>query len=102
MQYHLLKIGHSLDYDVISTSNDRSKCHEGNNFSFISLSEFPDIGINKDISSTIALIDVMWLQKGTNNIVSAFEVEKTLQYILEYSGSPICTTHFQKTLLLFS
>ena len=37
MQYHLLKIGHSLGYDVISASNDRSRCHAGNNFSFISL-----------------------------------------------------------------
>lgn len=83
MQYHLLKIGHALGYDVISASNDRSKCHEGNNFSFISLSAFPDIGVNKDIRSSIALIDVMWFQKGTNNIVSAFEVEKSTSI---YSG----------------
>ncbi len=83
MQYHLLKIGHSLGYDVISASNDRSKCHKGNNFSFISLSDFPVIGVDKEINSTIALIDVIWFQKGTNKIVSAFEVEKSTSI---YSG----------------
>ncbi len=83
MQYHLLRIGHSLGYDVISASNDRSKCHQGNNFSFISLSESPDIGADKDTNSTIELIDVNWFQKGTNKIVSAFEVEKSTSI---YSG----------------
>ena len=83
MQYHLLRIGDSLGYDVISASNDRSRCHEGKNFSFISLSSLPDIGVDKDTNSTIALIDVMWFQKGTNKIVSAFEVEKSTSI---YSG----------------
>lgn len=48
MQYHLLRIGDSLGYDVISASNDRSRCHEGKNFSFISLSRLPDIGVAKE------------------------------------------------------
>ena len=83
MQYHLLKIGHSLGYDVISASNDRSRCHEGSSFSFISLSRFPDIGVDKETSSTISLIDVIWFEKDTNKIVSAFEVEKSTSI---YSG----------------
>lgn len=83
MQYHLLKIGHALGYDVISASNDRSRCHDGNNFSFISLSKFPDIGIDRDTNNTIALIDVIWFQKGTNKIACAFEVEKSTSI---YSG----------------
>ncbi len=83
MQYHLLKIGNSLGYDVISASNDRSRCHEGNNFSFISLQKFPDIGVDKDTNNTIALIDVMWFEKGTNKITGAFEVEKSTSI---YSG----------------
>lgn len=77
MQYHLLKIGNSLGYDVISASNDRSRCHAGNNFSFISLPQFPDIGIDRNTNKTIALIDVIWFQKDTNKIVGAFEVEKS-------------------------
>ena len=83
MQYHLLRIGDSLGYDVISASNDRSRCHEGNNFSFISLSSFPDIGVDKEVNKTIALIDVIWFDKGSNKIVSAFEVEKSTSI---YSG----------------
>ncbi len=83
MQYHLLKIGHSLGYDVMSASNDKSRSHDGNNFSFICLSDFPDIGVDKITSSTIALIDVIWFQKGTNKVISAFEVEKSTSI---YSG----------------
>jgi type II restriction enzyme len=77
MQYHLLKIGHSLGYDVISASNDRSRCHAGNSFSFLSLPRFPDIGVDTNTNKTISLIDVVWFQKGTNKIVSAFEVENS-------------------------
>ena len=83
MQYHLLRIGYSLGYDVISASNDRSRCHEGNSFSFISLQKFPSIDVDKDTKTTISLIDVIWFQKGTNKIVAAFEVEKSTSI---YSG----------------
>ena len=30
-----------------------------------------------EVKKTIALIDVIWFEKGTNKIVSAFEVEKS-------------------------
>ncbi|HHJ15805.1 MAG TPA: hypothetical protein ENJ80_03820 [Gammaproteobacteria bacterium] len=83
MQYHLLRIGHSLGYDVISASNDRSRCHAGNNFSFLCLPEFPDINVDTDTRNTISLIDVMWFEKGSKRIVSAFEVEKSTSI---YSG----------------
>lgn len=83
IQYHLLKIGAALGYDVLSASNDRAKCHNGNNFSFISLADFPAIEVDTDTEKTIKLIDVIWFQKGTNKIVSAFEVEKTTSI---YSG----------------
>lgn len=83
MQYHLLKIGKALGYDVISASNDRSRSHEGKHFSFISLNVFPDLGLDKDTSATIALIDVIWFEKDTSKIVGAFEVEKSTSI---YSG----------------
>jgi type II restriction enzyme len=41
MQYHLIKIGNALGYDVITASNDKSKCFNGSNFSFLCLSQFP-------------------------------------------------------------
>lgn len=83
MQYHLLKIGNSLGYDVIAASNDRSKSHGSDSFSFISLQQFPTIDLEKDTLNTVKLIDVLWFQKGTNNVIAAFEVEKSTSI---YSG----------------
>ncbi len=83
MQYHLLKIGSSLGYDVTPAINDKSKAYNGNKFSFISLSQFPEITTDKDTQNTIKLIDVLWFQKGTSNIIGAFEVEKSTSI---YSG----------------
>lgn len=83
MQYHLLKIGSALGYDVICASNDKSRSFNGNNFSFLCLARFPDILTDVDTASTIKLIDVLWFQKGTNNVIAAFEVEKSTSI---YSG----------------
>lgn len=83
MQYHLLKIGFSLGYDVTPASNDKNKAFNGQSFSFISLNKFPILPTDKDTHNTIKLIDVLWFQKGTNNIIGAFEVEKSTSI---YSG----------------
>jgi type II restriction enzyme len=83
MQYHLLKIGYSLGYDVIAASNDRSKNYKGNYFSAISLKKFPEISLEKETLSTISLIDVVWFEKAGNKIVAAFEAEKSTSI---YSG----------------
>lgn len=83
MQYHLLKIGGALGYDVIAASNDRSRSHDGNSFSFISLKQFPEINLDKETLNTVKLIDVLWFQKHTNNVIAAFEVEKSTSI---YSG----------------
>ena len=83
MQYHLLKIGNAIGYDVIAASNDRSKNCHGQSFSFISLQNFPKITAEKEVLNTIQLIDVLWFQKGTNRVIAAFEVEKSTSI---YSG----------------
>jgi type II restriction enzyme len=83
MQYHLLKIGNALGYDVIAASNDKSKSYAGNNFSFLCLPKFPEMNTDVDTASTIKLIDVLWYEKGTNNVIAAFEVEKSTSI---YSG----------------
>lgn len=83
MQYYLLKIGKALGYDVISASNDKSKSYSGNNFSFLCLPKFPEMQTDRDTASTIKLIDVLWYQKDTNNVIAAFEVEKSTSI---YSG----------------
>ena len=83
MQYHLLKIGVSLGFDVTPASNDKSKSFGGQNFSFISINKFPELPTDKDTQNTIKLIDVLWFEKGTNKIIGAFEVEKSTSI---YSG----------------
>ena len=83
MQYHLLKIGKALGYDVISASNDRGKCHGEHRFSFLSLLTFPVMDIERDTLNTIQLIDVVWFERGSNRVVCAFEVEKSTSI---YSG----------------
>ncbi len=83
MQYHLLKIGSALNYDVIAASNDRSKTYNGNKFSFIGIKEFPKIEVPKETFNTIKLIDIVWFEKGTNHVVCAFEVERSTSI---YSG----------------
>lgn len=83
MQYHLLKIGYSLGYDVIAASNDRSRHYKGNYFSTMSLGSFPSMSVDKETFSTIGLIDVVWFEKTTNRAIAAFEVEKSTSI---YSG----------------
>lgn len=83
MQYHLLKIGNALGYDVIAAANDRSRSCHGQSFSFISLQSFPTMNCEREVLNTIQLIDVIWFQKGTNNVIAAFEVEKSTSI---YSG----------------
>ena len=83
MQYHLLKIGNALGYDVIAASNDKSKSHNGNSFSFLCLAKFPEMQTDAETATTIKLIDILWYKKGTNKVIAAFEVEKSTSI---YSG----------------
>jgi type II restriction enzyme len=83
MQYHLLKIGTALGYDVICAQNDKSQSYNNSNFSFHCLPNFPAINADKDTINTIKMIDILWFQKATNNIIGAFEVEKSTSI---YSG----------------
>lgn len=83
IQYLLMKIGKSLGYDVLVASNDRAKSYNNESFSFISLSELPEIEVGDEVKKTIALIDVIWFEIGTNKFVSAYEVEKSTSI---YSG----------------
>jgi len=83
MQYHLLKIGKALGYDVICALNDKSKSYGGKNFSFLCMESFPEMKTDTDTAATIKLIDILWYERATDNIVAAFEVEKSTSI---YSG----------------
>lgn len=103
MQYHLLKIGHALGYDVVVASNDRSKAYQDSKFSFLCIPCLPKMEADQDTFNTIGLIDVLWLEKGTNRVVSAFEVEKSTSIysgILRLSDLAVSFPHNLRTLFL--
>ena len=103
MQYHLLKIGHALGYDAVVASNDRSKAYRDTKFSFICIPCLPKMDADRDTFNTISLIDVLWLKKGTNQVISAFEVEKSTSIysgILRLSDLAVSFPHDLRTLFL--
>jgi type II restriction enzyme len=101
IQHLLIKVGRGLGYDVYVARNDRHRSYEGQSFALLTVPELPAAGWPPDVHNTISLIDVIWLQPGTGEIVSAFEIEKSTSI---YSGIlrledlarsiPGCTCHF--------
>jgi type II restriction enzyme len=83
IQYFLARAGASLGYDVAVASNDRSREYNGERLSSISLQELPQMDLPPAVSETVALIDVIWFKKGTNQVECAFEIEKSTSI---YSG----------------
>lgn len=83
MQYLLCRIGGALGYEVCVASNDRSKSFNGNSLAQLCRPDMPALGVDQGVAGTIELIDVLWLERETHRIVSAFEVEKSTSI---YSG----------------
>ena len=83
LQYLLIKIGRALKYDVYVARNDRHRTYDGQSFALLTLSPLPKMDWPQEVMDTISLIDVIWLRPGTNEIVSAFEIEKSTSI---YSG----------------
>ncbi len=82
IQWHLLKLGSDMGFNVWVARNDKGKDCAGNQFGKLSrmVTELP-LQFDDATNRTIELIDVLWL-KG-NAIVAAFEVESTTSI---YSG----------------
>ncbi len=82
IQWHLLKLGSDMGFDIWVARNDRGKSWDGKKFTDIPRlkTELP-LQFDDATNRTIELIDALWL-KG-NAIVAAFEVESTTSI---YSG----------------
>jgi hypothetical protein len=105
IQWHLLKLGADMGFDLWVARNDRSRTWEGKKFmDFPRLKAELPLQFDDATNRTIELIDVLWL-KG-NAIVAAFEVESTTSIYLgllrmsdlvamhaksEYTSLPRCT-----------
>lgn len=83
LQYLLIKIGRALNYDVYVARNDRHRTYDGQSFALLTIPTLPKMDWPQEVIETISLIDVIWLRPGTNEIVSAFEIEKSTSI---YSG----------------
>lgn len=83
IQYLLIKIGRALNYDVYVARNDRHRSYDGQSFALLTIPSLPQMGWTQEVMDTTSLIDVIWLRPGTNEIVSAFEIEKSTSI---YSG----------------
>jgi type II restriction enzyme len=101
IQYLLIKIGRALNYDVYVARNDRHRSYAGQSFALLTIPSLPQMDWTQDVMDTTSLIDVIWLRHGVNEIVSAFEIEKSTSI---YSGIlrmedlarsiPDCTCNF--------
>ncbi|MGJ3206537.1 hypothetical protein ABEJ45_16615, partial [Geobacillus thermoleovorans] len=76
MQYHLARLGKALGYDVWIAQNDHKREWNNQKLGEFSLKRLNLPNISQSIKETIALIDVIWLDK-KERIVGAFEVEKS-------------------------
>lgn len=82
IQWHLLKLGADMGFDLWVARNDRNKSWDGKKFAEIQrLKQDLPLQFDEATNKTIELIDVLWL-KG-NAIVAAFEIESTTSI---YSG----------------
>lgn len=82
-QYLLAKLGTALGYDVWIASNDHGRKYKEERLGNYSLQKFPNLPYSSEVLDTIKLIDVIWFQKGSDQIESVFEIESTTSI---YSG----------------
>ncbi len=83
IQVMLTEIGIDLGYNVYVAKNDRKKSLDDKSLEFLTVSELPPLDLPYDVVKTISLIDVIWINKDTNEIECAFEIEKSTSI---YSG----------------
>ncbi|HTI71047.1 MAG TPA: hypothetical protein VMF06_13845 [Candidatus Limnocylindria bacterium] len=83
LQHLLLKLGRALGYDVHVARNDRHRSCCGDAFALIARETLPAWQWSAEVLDTVSLIDVLWLRSGSDEVVCAFEVEKSTSI---YSG----------------
>jgi type II restriction enzyme len=83
IQGWLRDLGRALGYEIWIASNDRSRTHDGGTLGDGCLRRLPEILETHRAADAIRLIDVLWLDRSTEQVVAAFEVEHTTSI---YSG----------------
>jgi len=83
MQFRLTKMGRDLGYDVWVAANDRARSLNGMTLQSLTLPKLPPMEMPADVLRTISLIDVIWINRDSQQIECAFEIEKSTSI---YSG----------------
>ena len=83
IQYQLIKIGRALKYNVHVARNDRHRSCDCQSFAMHTIAELPPFNWPPEVLDTVRLIDVLWLNPASNEVVAAFEIEKSTSI---YSG----------------
>lgn len=99
-QARLATLGAAWGYHVWLARNDHGRTWSGGRLGDLSVPELNTPGLPADVRDTVELIDVIWLDAATHDIVAAFEVEKSTSI---YSGilrlydlamsAPVCQEH---------
>ncbi len=80
-QSALIRLGKATGCSIWIASNDRNRQFKGKSLGDGCLKAFPNLGLNKEATTRISLIDIIWIRQ--NAPVCAFEVETTTSI---YSG----------------
>lgn len=83
IQAWLRDLGKALGYDVWIASNDRGRLHAGSPLGQGCLERLPDTIAISAGADSIRLIDVLWLERASDHVAAAFEVEHSTSI---YSG----------------
>ena len=82
-QARLAKLGTAWGYQVWVAHNDHGRPWSGGKLAEFSIPALPELPLPPESRDTVELIDVLWLDPTTQEIVAAFEVEKSTSI---YSG----------------
>lgn len=83
IQGWLRDLGHALGFDVWVATNDRGRPYGNGQLSNGCLEALPASVANAPGAEAVRLIDILWLQRGSDRVAAAFEVEHTTSI---YSG----------------
>lgn len=83
IQGWLRDLGMAMGYDVWIASNDKNRLYLNERLSEGCLTQLPDAVRQSPAADTVSLIDILWIDKASQKIVAAFEVEHSTSI---YSG----------------
>jgi hypothetical protein len=76
VQWLLADLGRRVGCRIWVAANDHARIWRNETLGSLSIDRLPPLGLDPEAERLVALIDVVWLDRG-NQVVAAFEVERT-------------------------